>query len=428
MKSTFNKLKQHPKYDTILNWSKLVSITGSAQILVQAVSFISGILIIRLLPVQEYAFYTLANTMLGTMTVLADGGISTGVMAEGGKVWQNKQKLGSVLMTGLDLRKKFAIGSLLVSLPILLYLLLHNGASWIISIMIALALIPAFYAALSDSLLEIAPKLHQSILPLQKNQLSVGIGRLILTALSIFIFPWAYLAILANGLPRIWGNIQLRKIGNKFIEKNQEPDVIVKKKILTIVKRQMPESIYYCLSGQINIWLISIFGTTTALASLGALGRFNMITNLFLVIFLTLVIPRFARLENNKSEILKKIFSVTLVLLFLSFAIILFSSLFSDQILWILGKDYKGLNNIFILIIIGGCISMFQGVFFSINSSKGWIISPLLYIMISLITTIIALLVVNVSTLEGVIYFNIIISTIQAIVLIGYCFNKILKL
>jgi hypothetical protein len=93
------------------------------------VGFVCGILIIRLSPVQEYAFYTLANTMLGTMTVLSDGDISTGVMDQGGKVCKDKEKLGVVLATGLDLRRKFAIGSLLVSAPVLLYLLMHNKAS-----------------------------------------------------------------------------------------------------------------------------------------------------------------------------------------------------------------------------------------------------------------------------------------------------------
>ena len=112
MKDILSKLKYHPKYETILNWGKLISITGSAQIIVQILGFASGILIIRLLPVQEYALYTLANTMLGTMTVLADGGISTGVMSQGAKVWQNKVMLGKVLATGLDLRRKFAIFSL----------------------------------------------------------------------------------------------------------------------------------------------------------------------------------------------------------------------------------------------------------------------------------------------------------------------------
>ncbi|WP_304199590.1 hypothetical protein [Flavobacterium alvei] len=126
MKEKLTKIKQHPKYDTILNWGKLISITGGAQVIVQAVGFVCGILIIRLLSVEEYAFYTLANTMLGAMTVLSDGGISTGVMAEGGKVWQDKEKLGRVLVTGLEMRKKFGVISLMVSLPILLYLLIQK--------------------------------------------------------------------------------------------------------------------------------------------------------------------------------------------------------------------------------------------------------------------------------------------------------------
>ena len=73
----FTRIKTHLNLSSILNWSKLISITASAQLIVQAVGFLSGILIIRLLPVQEYAYYTLANTMLGTMTILADGGISS---------------------------------------------------------------------------------------------------------------------------------------------------------------------------------------------------------------------------------------------------------------------------------------------------------------------------------------------------------------
>ena len=255
-----NVIKKHPSYDKALHWGKLISITGSAQIIVQAVGFVSGLLVIRLLPVHEYALYTLANTMLGTMTLLADGGISSGVMAHGAKVWQNDKKLGVVLATGLDLRRKFAIASLIVAVPILIYLLLHNDASWLSTILIVISLIPAFFAALSDSLLEIVPKLHQEILPLQKNQVVVGLVRLLLTALTIFIFPFTFIAILASGLPRLWGNIQLRKITNGFADSKQEPDPVVRKDILKLVKRNLPGAIYFCSSGQISIWLISVFG------------------------------------------------------------------------------------------------------------------------------------------------------------------------
>jgi hypothetical protein len=88
---------------------------------------------------------------------------------------------------------------------------MHNVAGWLTSFLITISLIPAFFAALSDSLLEIPLKLHQNILPLQKNQVYVGIGRLLLVGSTIFIFPFAYIAILASGIPRIYGNLNLRK-------------------------------------------------------------------------------------------------------------------------------------------------------------------------------------------------------------------------
>jgi hypothetical protein len=160
-------------------------------------------------------------------------------------VWQDKQKLGAGLATGLDLRRKFAVISLIVSIPTLCYLLLHHGANWITTVLITASLVPAFYAALSDGLLQIPCKLHQAILPLQRNQVEVGIGRLLLSGLTLFAFTWAFVAIIASGIPRIWGNIQLKKITNGFVDKNAKIDTEARKEIFKIVKRILPMSIYY---------------------------------------------------------------------------------------------------------------------------------------------------------------------------------------
>lgn len=211
MNNTLDKIKQHRHYDKSLSILKLVSLVGSTEILLKGIGFVTGILIVRMLPVQEYAWYTLANTMLGTLIVLTDGGISNGVLALSGKIWQDPQKLGVVVTTGLDLRKKFAIVTLIIVIPILIYLLLNNKSSWLTAVLIVLSLIPAFYADLSDSLLEITPKLHQDITSLQKNQLTVGLGRLALTIMTIFVFPFTFAILLAAGIPRIYGNQKLKK-------------------------------------------------------------------------------------------------------------------------------------------------------------------------------------------------------------------------
>lgn len=428
MKDFLIKFKQHPKYDTIVTWGRLISITSSAQIIVQAVGFASGILIIRLLPVQEYAFYTIANSMLGTMTVLADGGIATGVMAQGGIVWKNKEKMGIVLATGLDLRKKFATLSLLVSIPLLFYFLLHNGASWLTSVLIALALIPAFYAALSDSLLEIIPKLNQAILPLQRNQVEVGIGRLLLSGLTMLVFPWAFIAVLAAGIPRIWGNVGLRKVVYTYATKNEQPDVKIKKEILDLVKRILPTSIYYCVSGQITIWLVSIFGNTTSLAQLGALTRLSVLLSVFVSIITTLVIPRFAKLQLDKKILLERFFQIMFVLVVILSLIVLIVYFFPAPILWILGEDYTDLNYELLLSTIGSCISLLSAIAFALYSSRGWALSPIVLITINLIGIIVFASILDLSNLEGVLFFNIALGLVALVQTSFFSIFKILQI
>lgn len=415
--STFSqRMLANPKYSKIFEWGKLISITGSAQILVQGAALVTGILIIRMLPTREYAFYTLANTMLGTMTVLADGGISAGVMAQGGKVWGHKEKLGQVIATGLDLRKKFAVLSLMVALPVLVYLLWHQHASWLIILLIVLTIIPSFFSALSDSLLEIVPKLHQAIKPLQFNQVTVGIFRLLLSSLSILIFPFTFVALLANGIPRIYGNLKLRKIAFKYADKDQKPDPVVRQEILKTVKRIMPGSIYYCVSGQITIWLISFFGSTEAIAKLGALGRFSMLLTVFTVLFSTLITPRFARLPDNKSFLLKKFIIIQVGMVLLCTVICAVVYLFPQPALWLLGNKFQGLEVELSISIIASCLSLMSGIFFGLLSSRGWPTHPAVLIPGNIIFVIAGALLFNVSTLQGALWFNVFINLFPVLI------------
>ncbi|MBD8389757.1 polysaccharide biosynthesis protein [Dysgonomonas sp. BGC7] len=422
--SKLYNIKNHPHYAKALHWGKLISVTGSAQMIVQAVGFVSGILVIRMLPVEEYAIYTLANTMLGTMTVLSDGGISTGVMAQGGKVWQDREKLGAVLATGLDLRRKFAIGSLIISIPILAYLLHTHGVSWLTIALITVSLIPAFFAALSDTLLQVPAKLHQAILPLQRNQVEVGIGRLVLTGISIFAFPWAFVAVLASGIPRMYGNIKLRKIANVFVDKSQEPNLEDRKNVLKIVKRLYPSSLYYAFSGQITIWLISVFGNTYSVAELGALTRIVVLFTMFEILINTLFIPRFAILTQKK-YLMRCFFFVISFVLILALLLLIFTYLLSDPILWLLGNNYKNLNLALLLKVTGSCIGLFSRAVYAMSTSKGWVINPMISIPINLLAIIVGILLFNLSTLEGVLVYSIYLLIIEVFVNLSFFFFRI---
>ncbi|MGC6431127.1 MAG: polysaccharide biosynthesis protein [Jejuia sp.] len=418
---------EHPKFGNAFNLGKLIGVTGVSQILVQAIGFISGILVIRLLPVEEYALYTLANTMLGTMTVLADGGISSGLMAEGGKVWQDKEKLGVALATGLDLRKKFAVFSLIVLVPVLFYLLIRNNASWLMASLIVVSIIPAFFSALSDSLLQIVPKLHQKIVPLQKNQLEVGLLRLVLLGITIFIFPFTYIVLLVNGVTRIYGNIKLQKIAKPLVGEKMTPDLVVRKNMIGVVKKIMPGAIYYSISGQISVWLLSIFGSTTSVAEIGALARFSLLLTVFASVFATIAIPRFSRLQKNNMQTLKIYMQLQAGVVALCLFLCLMVFAFSHYLLLILGDNYFQLENELLLVFIAGSLSLISGLSFSLGSSKGYPTNPYILIITNICFLIMGYLLFDISTLIGVLYFNIFVAVAPVLIHSSYFYYKMLK-
>lgn len=393
-------------------WLRLTSITGGTQILIQAIGLISGIIVIRLLPTTEYALYTLANTMLGTMVVLADSGIGSGVMAESGKVWKDKDKLGVALATGLNLRRKFAAGSLIIAAPILIYLLHYHGAAWWMSVLIVISLIPAFISSLSGSIFQIPLKLKQDITPLQKNTLFEGLGRFAMV-FSLFVLPWTFIALLGAGIPRLITNIRLRRISAGYADWSQKPDLVVRKRILKMVKRLMPGAVYYVLAGQISIWLISIFGTTSSLAEIGALGRIAIMLTILSTIFGTLVYPRFARLPDSSEILMKRFLQIIVLLVVINLIIIAAVSIFSNQILWVLGDKYQDLNIELVMNFSASGIGLISGAAFTMSTQRGWAINPALLILVNVSAIILGLLIIDISTLQGVLLFNIFTVTIQ---------------
>src|SRR5213079_279769 len=78
---------------------------------------------------REYAYFTIANSMQATLMLLADIGVSVGLVSIGGRVWQDRHRFGELINTGLAVRKKLAAVAAIIVAPILYAMLARNGAS-----------------------------------------------------------------------------------------------------------------------------------------------------------------------------------------------------------------------------------------------------------------------------------------------------------
>ena len=100
---------QSPYLRRLIRGGRVVGSFVTVQVIVQLIGFLSGILLIRMLEQREYAFFTIANTMQGTLNLLADVSIIVGLVSIGGKVWQNPPRFSQLISTARHLRRRLAL-------------------------------------------------------------------------------------------------------------------------------------------------------------------------------------------------------------------------------------------------------------------------------------------------------------------------------
>jgi O-antigen/teichoic acid export membrane protein len=391
---------------TLLGKCRKFASFGFWMLFVQGAGMLSGILLVRILTTHEYGLYTLSLTLLGAMSILSDAGISNGVMAEGGKVWKDRKRLGQALATGYLIRKQFAPYSLLVTTPILIYLLREHQATWTQIIAILIGVILTFYTSLSDVILQIAPKLQQQIPQLSRIQVIQAIGRLALILILANLFPLASVAILAAAVTQIWANRQLRKLTAESADTTTPPSPEIRDRIFSIIRRTLPGAIFICISSQITLWLIAFFGSTEAVAEVGALSRLSQIPALYTAIASTLLIPRFARLPSNP-ELLQRWFGIILGITITFGATVVTTAITIPQIfLLLLGSDYSHLEFELILSLASAAIGVISVITYSLGNCRGWVLNPIISIPLTIVGQIAAIPMVDLGSVQGVLWFG----------------------
>ena len=148
-------------------WVKLLSKFVSAQLIVQALGLASGVLIIRTLSKEDYAYLTIANSMQAMMNGLADSGVSIGLSQIGGKVWNDQYRFGQLINSALELRKWLALISIILITPIMIWILLKNHMSINSAVLITIAVLIELYFYLEASVLQTIPQFHSKITTIQ---------------------------------------------------------------------------------------------------------------------------------------------------------------------------------------------------------------------------------------------------------------------
>jgi O-antigen/teichoic acid export membrane protein len=378
------------------------------QLAVQLLAFMSGILLVRWLPEREYAYFTIANAMQATLNLLADIGISVGLISIGGRIWQDRHRFGELINTGLSVRRKLATAAIVIVAPILYAMLTRNGASLFYTAFLIGIVLVGFALQLSIDVFSVVPRLRSDIAKIQTIDFTCAMIRLLLVIGLVYIFATAGLAVAIATATFFLQYLLLRSYAAKAVDLNANENPEDRREIVRLIRKLAPNALFYCFQGQITVFLISFFGRHTAsVAEVGALGRLAMIFTVLMNMMTNVFVPAFARCQE-KHKLLGLYLLVAGGVAVFSIAVLGAAALFPNEFLLVLGNRYTHLHRELLLMVGAAVVTAFGGALWLLNASKAWIEGAWLYIPLTLATQIALIPFTDFSTVSGVLMFNLI--------------------
>jgi hypothetical protein len=385
--------------------AQLLTTFLSLQAMAQLFSVVGGILVVRTLGVREFAVYILVTALQGTFAVLTDNGISAMLVARAGRVHFDRDRLGQLVASARQMRRKLEVGVLVVGAPILwIWLREKNISAWEYAGLGAI-IVCSLHLQVSASIFGAVPLVLLEVRKVQLAQLAGAVVRLGALGGALLVLPRSLPALCANTLGvgvQAW---LARRYASEHIDVAASPHAEDLQSLKTMVRAQLFNSLYYAFSAQLTVWLIGFFGTTRAIAEVGALGRLGSIVALGQSALGMLVSPRLARIQAA-APFRRRYLSVTLLTILAAGTLVISSLALPAAFLWILGPAYSNLRAELPLAILSGAIYLVSSTVFVLNNSKAWIEKVWIAVPIVIAVQAVSLLFLDVSTVRGAILFG----------------------
>lgn len=399
-------------------WITTLGKFGSVQLLVQAVMAVCGFLIVRCLSKPEYAIFVVANTLQGTMNALSDAGATIGLTAIGGKHWQDRHRLGEILNSTLAIRRRMVTVAVVCGSPLLVWLLLRNGANLGYAVLLTVITLLGLYFQVGLSAYRVVLQLHSRLGLLQRSDLLLAVLRVLLVGGFTLWFLNAALAVGAMSLCLLVQWWQMRGWASGDTDATAPVRAEDQSFIYAKIRQVMPDTLFYCFQGQLWVFIISVFGGKGEMADVGALGRIAVVFNVVFIVLNNAVVPAFSRCQDA-TTLGRRYVQIVAGFAFLGAALVGVTWLFPRPLLWIIGGQYAHLQHELALSTALTVISGISTLMWTLNAAKGW--THYLWLDIPLRLSLQAALyfVLDLSTVSGVLWFSL-LSTASPLLVTGW--------
>lgn len=357
--------------------TKLASEFTIAHIITRLMAALSGLILVRLLPIPEYGFYTLLLAGFTFICTFSDLGVTETLGYFRRRALKKNRSWTAYFEAVVRFRKiVFLIGFTTSAF----YLLasgsqIHEEKS---RILLGVLIVGAgAWFAIQSSIKTYALKLEQRFRPAYLVEICnesvklLVVGIIWLTAIAtalmgiLGVSAGAFVAaLIASHLYRANHSEQIR-----VTDKRQH---LADKALLGQVLPILPGTIHFTLGGIFTAWLAAYYGSAENVAEVGALGRLGVLIGVITGFIQSIVIPRLIFIQDE-ALFFKRYLQWSALIVLSGLMLWVFVWHYPGSLLILLGQNYSGLRSELMLVSLTAIVSSWGVFVWLINRARGWV-------------------------------------------------------
>lgn len=339
---------------------------------VQLLGVVFGLVAVRFLAAEAYAQFSLALAFQATVATLMDLGYASTIVPLVGERFSNTHVVGTYIAAAKHHRDRiFFLFSPLVA--ICFFILGHKHHwRWHVQLLLVLSILLHLYFSGRVSYYSVPLILHGQLRKLYGPQVVSAalrcVGPVLLAPIGV-LNGWT--TALLSTATQVFNSVKLRRASRSYIAEPDTSDPAVNREMMRYVMPAMPAIIFWAFQSQISFYLVTLFGKTTSMAQVAALGRVGQLFSVLTAFNVVLIEPRFARMPR---EMLPKQYLRVVGLASLFGVLVTLASFhFPFFLLWFLGSQYRDLGPEVGWVVLSNCINYLAGVIWIMNRARKWL-------------------------------------------------------
>lgn len=357
---------------------KLASEYTAVHIATRLFAALSGLMLVRILPVKEYGFFTLALSAFTFICSFSDLGATETLSFFRWRAVKRNKSWAPYFHAVLRFRRLvFVVG--FIASAIYVYNTGQRIGEVRFTILVTVIIIGiGAWFAVQSGIISYAFKLEQRFRLAYAVDISnegikllavcviwfLGITSAMAGMLSV-AFSYFVTALFAKIL---FSRLQLDKNCETKPRHIRQTNRVLFGQIIPII----PGAIYFGIQGPLVAGLVAYFGSVVSLAEVGALGRIGVLISVIASFTSTVFVPRLLAISDEKL-FFKRYLQWWLVIIALGCGIYFSVAMFPHALLNILGDAYSGLHSALLIATATAVIISWASYAWGINRARGWV-------------------------------------------------------